>query len=421
MFVNRRSECAVLDQLLQGARDGRSGALVVRGAPGVGKTALLEYAIQSASDLRVVHVVGVESEMELAFAGLHQLCAPMLDRLERLPDPQREALSTAFGLAGRAARPVPRGAGGAGSAVGGRRGAAAGVRRGRRAVAGPCVRAGARVRRAAAAGRVGGDGLRGARAAADAGARAGCRSLPIEGLAERRRAAVAAAPSAGRSTSGCATGSSPRPAATRSHCSSCRAAMTPAELAGGFGLLDRGALASCIERELPAAHRAAAGRDAAAAAARGRRAARRRRAAVARGRAARHPRRAPRPGRGRRAVGFGSAVRFRHPLVRSAVYRAAPPAERRASTGRSPRRPTRTPIPIAARGTSPRRPPGRTRTSPPSWSAPPAARRARGGVAAAAAFLERATELTPDAGAARAARALAAAQAKRSPAPRARR
>jgi DNA-binding CsgD family transcriptional regulator len=99
MLLDRRSERAVLDRLLQGARDGRSGALVIRGAPGVGKTALLEYAIQSASDLQVVHVVGTESEMELAFAALHQLCMPMLDRLERLPYPQRDALGTAFGLA----------------------------------------------------------------------------------------------------------------------------------------------------------------------------------------------------------------------------------------------------------------------------------------------------------------------------------
>jgi DNA-binding CsgD family transcriptional regulator len=99
MLLDRRSERDVLDQVLQGARDGRSRALVVRGGPGVGKTALLEYAIQSASDLRVVHAVGAESEMELAFAALHQLCIPMLDRLERLPSPQRDALGTAFGLA----------------------------------------------------------------------------------------------------------------------------------------------------------------------------------------------------------------------------------------------------------------------------------------------------------------------------------
>src|SRR5580693_6109048 len=100
----RRSECAVFDALLAGMRTGRSGVLVVRGEAGVGKTALLEYAVASASDVRVLRAVGVESEMELAFAALHQLCAPMLDRLEELPGPQRDALATVFGLA---AGPAP--------------------------------------------------------------------------------------------------------------------------------------------------------------------------------------------------------------------------------------------------------------------------------------------------------------------------
>jgi DNA-binding CsgD family transcriptional regulator len=94
----RRSECQALDRLLEAVRAGRSGVLVVRGEAGIGKTALLEYAIESASDLRIVRAVGVESEMELAFAGLHQLCAPMLDRFDRLPGPQRDALATTFGL-----------------------------------------------------------------------------------------------------------------------------------------------------------------------------------------------------------------------------------------------------------------------------------------------------------------------------------
>ena len=98
MLRGRRSECEVLDRLLEAVRGGRSGALVVRGEAGVGKTALLEYAIESASDLRVVRAVGVESEMELAFAALHQLCAPMLDRIDQLPGPQHDALGIAFGL-----------------------------------------------------------------------------------------------------------------------------------------------------------------------------------------------------------------------------------------------------------------------------------------------------------------------------------
>ena len=98
MLRGRRAECGVLDGLLEGVRGGRSAVLVVRGEAGVGKTALLAYAVESAPDLRSVRAAGVESEMELAFAGLHQLCWPMLDRLGRLPGPQRDALSIAFGL-----------------------------------------------------------------------------------------------------------------------------------------------------------------------------------------------------------------------------------------------------------------------------------------------------------------------------------
>jgi DNA-binding CsgD family transcriptional regulator len=98
MLLDRLPERAALSGLLETALAGRSGVLVVRGEPGVGKTALLEYAIESAAGLRVARVAGVESEMELAFAALQQLCAPMLDKLEGLPDPQREALGVAFGL-----------------------------------------------------------------------------------------------------------------------------------------------------------------------------------------------------------------------------------------------------------------------------------------------------------------------------------
>ena len=97
-LTGRRSECDVLDRLIDAVRAGESRALVVRGEPGVGKTALLEYLVERASGCRVVRAAGVQSEMELAFAGLHQLLAPMLDRLERLPGPQRDALRTAFGI-----------------------------------------------------------------------------------------------------------------------------------------------------------------------------------------------------------------------------------------------------------------------------------------------------------------------------------
>jgi DNA-binding CsgD family transcriptional regulator len=98
MLLDRLTERAALGQLLETARGGRSGALVVHGEAGVGKTALLEDAIASAAGLRIARVAGIESEMELAFAVLQQLCAPMLDKLEGLPDPQRDALGVAFGL-----------------------------------------------------------------------------------------------------------------------------------------------------------------------------------------------------------------------------------------------------------------------------------------------------------------------------------
>ena len=94
----RRRECEVLDRLHLSVRAGESRVLVVRGEPGAGKTALLDHLSEHASGCRVAHVVGVEAERELAFAGLHQLCAPMLDRLQFLPAPQRTALRTAFGL-----------------------------------------------------------------------------------------------------------------------------------------------------------------------------------------------------------------------------------------------------------------------------------------------------------------------------------
>jgi DNA-binding CsgD family transcriptional regulator/tetratricopeptide (TPR) repeat protein len=98
MMIGRSSECETLDRLLGAVRRGESRALIVRGDPGVGKTALLEYVVERAAGCRVARATAVQSEMELAFAGLHQLCTQMLDRLDRLPGPQRDALATAFGL-----------------------------------------------------------------------------------------------------------------------------------------------------------------------------------------------------------------------------------------------------------------------------------------------------------------------------------
>jgi DNA-binding CsgD family transcriptional regulator len=90
-------EGAVLDGLFAGARGGHSGGLVLRSEAGFGKTAL-QHAIQSSPDITVLRAAGAESELDLAFAALHQLCAPVLDRLDRLPGPQRDALAITFGL-----------------------------------------------------------------------------------------------------------------------------------------------------------------------------------------------------------------------------------------------------------------------------------------------------------------------------------
>ena len=105
-LLGRRSECEALDRLLTDALAGRSGVVVLRGEAGVGKSALLDYLSDRVTNWHVAGAVGVESEMELAYSGLHQLCAPMLDRLDGLPAPQRDALATVFGLS---ASPAPTG------------------------------------------------------------------------------------------------------------------------------------------------------------------------------------------------------------------------------------------------------------------------------------------------------------------------
>jgi DNA-binding CsgD family transcriptional regulator/tetratricopeptide (TPR) repeat protein len=104
VLAGRRAECSRLDQLLAEAQEGRSAVLVLRGEPGIGKSALLEYVAGRANGRRVLRATGVQWEMELAFAGLHQLCAGLLDGLARLPAPQRDALASAFGL-GAAVQP----------------------------------------------------------------------------------------------------------------------------------------------------------------------------------------------------------------------------------------------------------------------------------------------------------------------------
>ena len=147
-LLGRRAECEALDGLLADALAGRSRVAVLRGEAGAGKSALLDYVSERVAGWHVATAVGVESEMELAYSGLHQLCAPMLDHLDRLPAPQRDALATVFGLGHR---PCPRSIPGrtrdADAVRRGRRAAAARLHRRRRAVARPGVGADPRVRR----------------------------------------------------------------------------------------------------------------------------------------------------------------------------------------------------------------------------------------------------------------------------------
>src|SRR3954465_10914552 len=110
-FVGRLTERDVLDGLLARVREGDSETLVIRGEAGIGKTALLRYTARQASGFQVAQLAGVEAEMELPFAGVHQLCAAMLDRRDALPAPQQNALSVARPRRRRGAGPVPRRAG----------------------------------------------------------------------------------------------------------------------------------------------------------------------------------------------------------------------------------------------------------------------------------------------------------------------
>jgi AAA ATPase domain len=98
-LIGRHRECGMLDRLIEAVRSGESRVLVVHGEPGSGKTVLLDYLVRRAGGCRIARVAGMQSEMELAFAGMHQLCTPMLDHVGSIPVPQRDALRTALGLA----------------------------------------------------------------------------------------------------------------------------------------------------------------------------------------------------------------------------------------------------------------------------------------------------------------------------------
>ena len=408
MLLGRLPERAALIGLLDAARAGRSGVLVMRGEPGIGKTALLDWAVESAAGLRVARVAGVESEMELAFAALQQLCAPMLDKLAGLPDPQREALGVAFGLdTGEAPDRFL-----VGLAVLSLLSAAAEQQ--------PllCVvddahwldRASAQVL-AFVARRLAEPVALVFATREEGGEHRGLPQLLVGGLGEGDAQELLGSAIKGpldeqvRDRIVAETRGNPLALLELPR------GVTPAELAGGFGLPGVSGLSRRIEDNfrrrlevLPAATQ--------------------RLMLVAAAKPAGEPalvwRAAERLAIGAEAawpaadaglLTIGERVIFRHPLVRSAVYRAAPPADRRAAHQ------------ALADATDPRADPDRR-----AWHRAQATlgpeeevaselersagrAQARGGVAAAAAFLERAAALTLDP-ARRAERALAAAQAK---------
>jgi AAA ATPase domain len=405
----RADERAALDRLLNAVRGGESRVLVLRGEPGVGKTALLDDAIGSAPDLHVLRAVGVESEMELAFAALQQLCAPVLDRLERLPGPQQDALGVALGL--RAGQTPDR------FLVG---------------LATLSLLSEAAEARPLLCAVDDCQWLDEASALALAfGARrllaepvaiifvtrepiltlSGLPELVLDGVADDDAYSLLASAMAGpldervRETIVAETRGNPLALLELPR------GLTPAQLAGGFALAKAQPLADRIQqgflrrvRSLPhrsqqllltaaaeplgdvtllwrAAERLAIGADALG------------------------------PAEAAGLIEVGARVRFRHPLVRSATYRAAAPSDRRQAHR------------ALAEATDSEADPDRR-----AWHRAHAATgldeavaqelersadraQARGGVAAMAAFLERAAELTPDPGR-RGARALAAAQAK---------
>jgi DNA-binding CsgD family transcriptional regulator/tetratricopeptide (TPR) repeat protein len=410
-LTDRLAERGVLDRFVASVRAGEGQALVVRGEPGVGKTVLLDYLVGGAtsSGCRVVRATGVQSEMELAFAGLHQLCAPMLDHAESLPVPQREALRTAFGLS---TGPVPDRFL-VGLAVVGLLSETAGER------ALVCVvddqqwldhasaqALGFAARRLAAepvglvfAARVPGKDV------------AGLPELVVEGLAEddaqELLKSVLTGPLDPRVRDRIIADTHGNPLALLE----LPRGLTPAQLTGGFGISSAVPLDGRIEESF--------GRQLAALPAQTRRLVQLA-AADPSGDPVLVWRAAGRLAIGTEAAGpaveaglaeFGARVRFRHPLVRSAAYRSASVQTRQELHG------------ALAEVTDPAVDPDRR-----AWHRAQAApgldeevaaeleqsagrAQRRGGLAAAAAFLERSAELTLDP-ARRAQRALAAAQAK---------
>src|SRR3984957_6870008 len=409
-LTDRRAECGVLDRLINAVRAGGSRVLVVCGEPGVGKSALLDYLAGRASGCRVVRAAGVESEMELAFAGLHQLLAPVLDRLGGLPGPQQEALRTAFGLSSGPAPDrflVGLAVLGLVSEVAGQRPLVCVVDDEQWLDRASVQALGFVARRLAA------DPVGLAFAARVPGAElAGLPELAVAGLREEDARALLDSALTGpldarvRDLIVAETRGNPLALLELPR------GLGSAELAGGFGLPAAVSLPGRIEdsfrRQLEGMPTETRRLLALAAADPSGDLLLLWRAAARMGIAAQ----AGVPAVGAGLVEFGARVRFRHPLARSAAYRSVSPRERREAHG------------ALAEVTDPAADPDRR-----AWHRAQAApgpdedvaaelersagrAQGRGGLAAAAAFLERAALLTPEPGR-RAGRLLAAARVKR--------
>src|SRR3954449_8304539 len=410
-FLDRASEREILDRLLAQVREGQSAVLVMRGEPGIGKTALLRYAARHASGFRVAQVNGVQAEMELPFAGIHQLCAPLLDQLGALPQPQQDALNVALGLA---SGDVPDRFL-VGLAVLGLMSAAAEER--------PllCLVEDAQWLDDASglilgfiARRLLAESVAIVVAVREPNARHDFDGLPellLRGLAEEDAHTLLMSAVQGRLDDRVRDRIVAETRGNPLALLDLPRSMSASELAGGFELLTATDLPRHLEdhylqraAELPEATQRLLLRAAAEPIG----------DATLVWRAAHGlgiERSSLAPAEDAQLVEVGARVRFRHPLVRSAVYRAAAPSERRAAHG------------ALAEATDPDTDPDRR-----AWHRAHAAMgadeevaaelersadraRARWGAAAAAAFLARAAELTPDP-AERGRRALAAAQAK---------